>query len=415
MVSELAVKILALSLVLGAVAGSIRPSKLLRQVPAAIFVLGNNNYLPGKNIPRADQPYYDFSFFRKKNLMLGVVAGNIRPSKMLQQVPAAAIYVFGDSTLDVGNNNYLPGKNVPRPDRPFYGIDMPGSGKPNGRFSNGYNTADFVAKIMGFMSSPPPYLSLAPSSDNLVLTAMDTGVSYASSGAGILDSTVQYFNATWSKMVASKGFGAVSTLLSRSVFLIGLGGNDLSAFANTQQAQSDVAAFYRILISNYKATITDLYTMGARKYAVINVGLSGCLPVARVLDPTGACSTTRNKLAAGFNDALRSLLAGLAPRLPGLVYSLADSYGIMVDIFADPQASGFTDVSSACCGTGRLGAGGCSPTSTLCANHGQHYFWDGIHPSQRAASLRVQAFYDGPAMYTTPINFKQLVFASGTQ
>ena len=75
------------------------------------------------------------------SLVVGAVAG-IRPSKLVRQVPA--MYVFGDSTLDVGNNNYLPGTNVPRANRPYYGIDLPGSGKPTGRFSNGYNTADFV-------------------------------------------------------------------------------------------------------------------------------------------------------------------------------------------------------------------------------------------------------------------------------
>ncbi|KAF8687766.1 hypothetical protein HU200_042701 [Digitaria exilis] len=351
-------------------------------------------------------------------LLVSAVAGGINPSEeIVQQVPA--IYVFGDSTMDVGNNNYLPGKNVPRANQPYYGIDMPGSGKPTGRFSNGYNTADFVAKSMGFVSSPPPYLSLAPSSEKLVMTAMATGVSYASSGAGILDSTnagnniplsrqVEYFNATWSKMVTSKGSDAVSALLAKSIFLVGIGGNDLTAFANTGQAPSNDASFYSSLLSNYKATITELHAMGARKFAIINVGLAGCLPVSRVLDPAGACSDRRNQLTGGFNDDLRSLLAGLATRLTGLVYSLADSYGIMVDIFADPQAYGFTDVTSACCGEGRLAAGGCMPTSHLCGDHDRYYFWDGIHPCQRAASLRVQAFYDGPAQYTTRINFKQL-------
>jgi hypothetical protein len=60
---------------------------------------------------------------------------------MLKQVPA--MYVFGDSTLDVGNNNYLPGAGVPRANMPLYGVDYPGS-KPTGRFSNGYNVADFI-------------------------------------------------------------------------------------------------------------------------------------------------------------------------------------------------------------------------------------------------------------------------------
>uniref|UniRef100_A0A8R7VFL1 Uncharacterized protein n=1 Tax=Triticum urartu TaxID=4572 RepID=A0A8R7VFL1_TRIUA len=91
------------------------------------------------------------------------------------------------------NNNYLPGKNVPRANMPYHGIDMPGSGKPTGRFSNGYNTANFVVTSMGFESSPPPYLLLESSSRLLVLTALAAGVNYASSGAGILDSTVSLF------------------------------------------------------------------------------------------------------------------------------------------------------------------------------------------------------------------------------
>ena len=43
---------------------------------------------------------------------------------------------------------------------------------------------------MGFVSSPPPYLMLAPSTGLLVSTALETGVNYASGGSGILDITV---------------------------------------------------------------------------------------------------------------------------------------------------------------------------------------------------------------------------------
>jgi hypothetical protein len=51
-----------------------------------------------------------------------------------------AVYVFGDSTVDVGNNQYLPGNS---PLQLPYGIDFPHS-RPTGRFSNGYNVADFI-------------------------------------------------------------------------------------------------------------------------------------------------------------------------------------------------------------------------------------------------------------------------------
>jgi hypothetical protein len=54
-----------------------------------------------------------------------------------------AMFVFGDSTLDVGNNNYLAGPGVPQANKPYYGIDFPGS-VPTGRFSNGYNIADYL-------------------------------------------------------------------------------------------------------------------------------------------------------------------------------------------------------------------------------------------------------------------------------
>jgi hypothetical protein len=70
-----------------------------------------------------------------------VVLGSRRPP---------AMYVFGDSTLDVGNNNYLPGKDVARANRSPYGLDFPGV--PTGRFSNGYNTADYVGAYVRSIS-----------------------------------------------------------------------------------------------------------------------------------------------------------------------------------------------------------------------------------------------------------------------
>lgn len=73
-------------------------------------------------------------------------AAAVEPVVQRRRVPA--MYVFGDSTLDVGNNNHLQGKQVPRADKPYYGIDLPGSGKPTGRFSNGYNVADFVGNYI---------------------------------------------------------------------------------------------------------------------------------------------------------------------------------------------------------------------------------------------------------------------------
>lgn len=56
------------------------------------------------------------------------------------------IFLFSNSTMDVGTNNFLPGCKA-RADFRFYGIDSCGS-RPTGRFSNGYNTADALGNFL---------------------------------------------------------------------------------------------------------------------------------------------------------------------------------------------------------------------------------------------------------------------------
>ena len=69
--------------------------------------------------------------------VLGAVASSV--------LPPPPMYVLGDSTMDVGNNNFLPGPFVPRANMSYYGIDFPGV--PTGRYSNGFNIADFIGRF----------------------------------------------------------------------------------------------------------------------------------------------------------------------------------------------------------------------------------------------------------------------------
>ena len=57
---------------------------------------------------------------------------------------ARAFFVFGDSLVDSGNNNYL--VTTARADAPPYGIDFP-SRRPTGRFSNGLNIPDLISYV----------------------------------------------------------------------------------------------------------------------------------------------------------------------------------------------------------------------------------------------------------------------------
>ena len=58
-----------------------------------------------------------------------------------------AFFVFGDSLVDSGNNNYL--ATTARADSPPYGIDYP-THRPTGRFSNGLNFPDIISKFPDF-------------------------------------------------------------------------------------------------------------------------------------------------------------------------------------------------------------------------------------------------------------------------
>lgn len=67
---------------------------------------------------------------------------NVVPKKV-EADATRAFFVFGDSLVDNGNNNYL--ATTARADSPPYGIDYP-THRPTGRFSNGVNLPDLMSK-----------------------------------------------------------------------------------------------------------------------------------------------------------------------------------------------------------------------------------------------------------------------------
>lgn len=75
-----------------------------------------------------------------------------------ERVPA--LFVFGDSLVDVGNNNYL--SSIAKANYFPYGIDFAKFG-PTGRFSNGKTFVDILGKLLwrshSALDSPREYLS----------------------------------------------------------------------------------------------------------------------------------------------------------------------------------------------------------------------------------------------------------------
>ncbi|CAL4907177.1 unnamed protein product [Urochloa decumbens] len=325
-----------------------------------------------------------------------------------------SIYVFGDSIVDVGNNNFLP---PPAPRAKFpYGIDSPA--RITGRFTNGYNIADLVARRLGFMKSPPAYLSLTQET-NYDLLRCRVGASYASGGSGILSTTgngtltlqkqVMLFYKTKLRMRCG---WKLNDLLSKSLFLISAGGNDFSAFSERGMAKEDAPAYINSMVSTYVKYINALYKMGARRLGILDVPAIGCTPGARVPMANSGCNDPANSMAQIFNKLLRVEVArAVKTSMPAMKYSIGSTYNVLIDLINNPLVAGLREVERACCGSGTLNAEVmCSmPNTNYCMDRDEYMFWDKLHPTQAMYERGVMAIFYGSQKYADPINFAGLI------
>ncbi|PRQ47279.1 putative triacylglycerol lipase [Rosa chinensis] len=329
------------------------------------------------------------------------------------------LYIFGDSTADVGTNNYLPNSSA-RADSLYNGIDFP-LRKPTGRFSNGYNTIDYLAQLLKFYESPPPFLSFSDSniSHFLIRTVPTTGINFASGGSGLLDSTghkykrvisfgeqVQQFSSVRSNISELLGASAVANI-SKSLFIISVGSNDIFEHYDANDTSTG-QNYITTLISTYETHLRNLYELGARRFGIISVGALGCCPILRS-KYGGCCLEPMNRDAQLFYTALRDLLQKLSSECKGLMYALGDSYDMSKYILDHPDKSVFSEIKRACCGKGKFNAEeACKPNSVLCKDRTTYLFWDQYHPTQEASSLAASILYTGTKPFVVPMGFGEL-------
>uniref|UniRef100_A0A5B6YPW1 GDSL esterase/lipase n=1 Tax=Davidia involucrata TaxID=16924 RepID=A0A5B6YPW1_DAVIN len=335
-----------------------------------------------------------------------------------QKVPA--MYVFGDSLVDVGNNNYLK-LSLAKANFPHNGVDYPGK-KPTGRFSNGKNPADFLAEKVGLPTSPP-YLSLSKSNNSSVFL---TGVSFASGGAGIFNGTdelyrqsiplpkqVDYYSAVYEALVQQLGSAGAHEHLSKSLFAVVIGSNDLLGYFNpgsNDPKKSTPQQYVDQMVLNLKGLLKRMHDFGARKFVMTGTPAIGCCPAQRNDNKTGECNEEANSWSVKYNEGLKSMLQGLKPELEDFNYTYFDAYSVFLNFIQNPKTYGFSEVKSACCGRGNLKAElPCVPISTYCTNRNDHLFWDMYHPTEAASRIFVNIIFDGSQQYVIPMNLKQLI------
>ncbi|ONK65296.1 uncharacterized protein A4U43_C07F35670 [Asparagus officinalis] len=317
-----------------------------------------------------------------------------------------AVFFFGDSIFDAGNNNHLP--TLVKANFPPYGRDFINH-SATGRFCNGKLAIDFIVEILGFDAYPQAYLSKHATGDNLL-----TGANFASAASGYLDATaalyksisltqqLRYYKEYQSKLkiVAQSASANVTNIISGSLYIISAGNSDylqnyyinpLVSLAFTPDQFAD------LLVQSCTTFVQDLYRLGARRIGVTSLPPLGCLPAAITIYGFGSndCVSRLNNDSLNFNKKLEAAGEALKKAHPDLKLVVFDIYNPLLDLIKNPGNNGFFESRRACCGTGTIETSIlCNEiTPGTCANATGYVFWDSFHPSEAANEVLFESLF----------------------
>ncbi|CAN8273430.1 unnamed protein product [Cochlearia groenlandica] len=307
-------------------------------------------------------------------------------------------FVFGDSVFDNGNNNDL--NTIAKVNYLPYGIDYPDG--PTGRFSNGRNIPDVIAKLAGFNNTIPPFAGASPAQANI-------GINYASGGGGILEESSQNLGERISlrrqinnhKSAIRNAMVPLNQLM-RCLYTISIGSNDYlnNYFLQPRRRLDNPDEFARTLISLYRVYLTELYAIGGRNMALFGIGKLGCTPrIVASYDDGNDCVEEVNQAADIFNNNLKTLVADLNNKLYGAKFTY-------VDVFSGNAPLGITVVDRSCC-TVKPGEELCAANEPVCPDRTKYIFWDNVHTTETINTVIANSAFKGDI--TSPYSISQLL------
>ncbi|KAL6882684.1 hypothetical protein ACP4OV_011374 [Aristida adscensionis] len=337
-----------------------------------------------------------------------------------------AFFIFGDSLVDVGNNDYL--VTLSKAIDPPYGVDFAFSGgRPTGRFTNGRTIADVLGEALGQKSFAPPYL--APNSS---AEMTNSGINYASGSSGIFDETgsyyigrvplgqqISYFEKTRAEILNIMGEEAATDFFNKALFIVAVGSNDILEYLSPSipffgREKPDPSDLQDALVSNLTFYLKRLNELGARKFVVSDVGPLGCIPYIRALEfmPAGECSASANQLTKGYNMKLKGMIGKMNQETgPASIFVFTNTFDIVLEIIQHYRQYGFENALDPCCG-GSLPPYLCiriaNSSFSLCEDRSKYVFWDAFHPTEAANFIVAGRILDGGAAAASPINIREL-------
>ncbi len=267
--------------------------------------------------------------------------------------------MFGDSLSDVGNDSLATGGTVP-PSAIYY----------QGRFSNGPNWVDTLAKYLGEPAVQP---SLAG------------GLDFAFGGATVAASPVPPFTSvpTLAQQIGLYEL-AGHTPAANDVFAVWGGANDF--FDTFSLSTGPISPFASA--DAVESSLETLAGLGARQFVVPNLPLLGATPYVQAIQGFGVPGLVAgaNAWTTAFNAELSFDLGKLQSDFPTAKIAAVDVAGLFQQILGNPSSFGFVNTTDP---TGPIGLPGSALlTSTPTVSDPQHYlFFDGVHPTSKGQQL----------------------------
>ncbi|RLN17439.1 hypothetical protein C2845_PM02G13710 [Panicum miliaceum] len=324
------------------------------------------------------------------------------PTPAANQTRPPALFVFGDSIVDPGNNNAL--TTLIRCNFPPYGQDFPGH-SATGRFSNGRVPSDILASRLGIKEYLPAYLGTQLSDFDLL-----TGVSFASGGCGFdpltaelvsvltMDNQLDLFKEYKEKLKRITGARRAGEIVATSVYMVVTGTDDLANtyFTTPFRRDYDLESYIEFVVRCASDFIKKLYGQGARRINVAGAPPIGCVPSQRT-NAGGLerdCVPLYNQASVVLNAALEKEIKRLngSAELPGSVLKYIDLYTPLLDMIQRPGAYGFDVTNRGCCGTGVFEVTmTCNRyTAHPCRDPSKFLFWDTYHLTERGYELLLE-------------------------
>ncbi|OAE24166.1 hypothetical protein AXG93_2752s1820 [Marchantia polymorpha subsp. ruderalis] len=332
-----------------------------------------------------------------------------------------ALFIMGDSTVDVGNNNNL--ITLAQATFPPYGQDFD-THEPTGRFSNGRLAVDYLVTdtdpdhprdAASYLDMPliPAYLLMNSTSD------ISKGVNFASAGSGILNDTgtifqLEQFSIVKQRLNEELGATAASRLVAGSIYYISTGSNDfINNYLLPGNPHLDIFpdGYERLLVSSFSDLIKKLYRVGARKIVITSLSPLGCIPsiLFKMGSRQGECIGQVNQLVVQYNILLQKELRSLRKHLHGVKLVYNDAYHVFLDIASNATSYGLGSIDQSCCGAGPYGGlKTCSRGFKPCESPKAYFFWDEYHPTSAVYELMAQRFWSGSVKASSPWNIRTL-------